>query len=449
MPTLTAVESAQISASPKASSAQRLMSVDALRGFDMFWIIGAGGLVSALERISDVGPVRFLANQLEHADWQGFRFYDLIFPLFVFLVGVSTVFSLSKLLAESGRSDALRRVIRRAVLIFIVAIFYSGGFSSRWPNMRLMGVLNRIALAYLFGGLLFCFFKPRVLAGICAGLLVGYWALMTFVPIRDIQLTPENISRLAREAGDNETADYFAKQDFVNPSTVKNSAAWAGVQKLFYATTGRVTGKYGKGYNLSDHTDFQYLPGKKWDNFFDPEGFVSTIPAVATCLLGIIAGLLLRNQTIPDIKKVTYLLIGGVAAATAGWLWNFQFPVIKKIWTSSYVLVAGGYSALLLAAFYLIVDIWKFQKWCQPFVWMGMNSITIYLAANILGPGVPAGTGSGFGKIAYRLAGGDVRAYLNTHMGPGRGDLLVAIIGLLMAFWFVHFLHRRKIFLRF
>jgi predicted acyltransferase len=173
MPTLTAVAPAQVSASPKASSAQRLMSVDALRGFDMFWIIGAGGLVSALQKISDVGPIRFLANQLDHADWQGFRFYDLIFPLFVFLVGVSTVFSLSKLLAAGGRSEALRRVIRRAVLIFIVAIFYSGGFSSRWPNMRLMGVLNRIALAYLFGGLLFCFFKPRVLAGICAGLLVG------------------------------------------------------------------------------------------------------------------------------------------------------------------------------------------------------------------------------------------------------------------------------------
>lgn len=447
--TLATPEPARIASAPKPTPSQRLMSVDALRGFDMFWIIGAGGLVSALQKMSDIGPVKFLANQLEHADWEGFRFYDLIFPLFVFLVGVSTVFSLSKLIHEGGRSEALRRVIRRSVLIFIVAIFYSGGFNQGWPNMRLMGVLNRIALAYLFGGLLFCFFKPRALAAICAGLLIGYWGLMTFMPIRDIQLTPENISRLAREAGDNETADYFEKKDFVNPSTVKDSPAWAGVQKLFYATTNRVTGKYGKGYNLSDHTDFQYLPGKKWDNFFDPEGFVSTIPAVATCLLGIFAGLLLRNQNVSDTQKVVYLVVFGVAAAAAGWLWNFQFPVIKKIWTSSYVLVAGGYSALLLAAFYVVVDIWKFQKWCQPFVWIGMNSITIYLAANILGPGVPAGTGSGFGKIAYRIAGGDVRSYLNTHVGPGWGDMLIAILGLCFAFWFVHFLYRRKIFLRF
>ena len=137
-----------------------------------------------------------------------------------------------------------------------------------------------------------------------------------------------------------------------------------------------------------------------------------------------------------------------MAALVAGWVWNLQFPVIKKIWTSSYVLVAGGYSALLLAAFYLVIDIWKVQKWSKPFIWIGMNSITIYLAANILGPGIAGGPG-GFGKIATRLAGGDVRAFFNSHVCSGFGDLMVALIGLLLAFWFVHFLYRRKIFLRF
>ena len=140
-------------------------------------------------------------------------------------------------------------------------------------------------------------------------------------------------------------------------------------------------------------------------------------------------------------------MIFGVAAACAGWLWNFQFPVVKKIWTSSYVLVAGGYSAMLLGVFYLIVDVWKYQKWCQPLVWIGMNSITIYLTANILGPGIAGGPG-GFGKIATRLAGGDVRAFFTAQVA-GLGDLVVALIGLLLAFWFVHFLYRRKIFLRF
>ena len=416
------------------------MSVDALRGFDMFWIIGADSLVAALNRISRTGPTNFLAGQLEHAEWEGFHFYDLIFPLFVFIVGVSLVFSLSKTIAQAGRTEAVKRVFRRGILLFLIGLFYSGGFANPWPDMRLLGVLNRIALAYFFAGLLFCFFKPRTMAGICIGLLAGYWALMTFIPIRDIQLTRSNIANLARQAGDELTAVYFEDKNSPNPSTIKNSPAWAGAQRLFYSTTNWVTGKYGKGFNLSDHTDFQYLPGKRYDTFFDPEGFLSTIPAVATCLLGVFAGLLLKSQTVEDRRKVMYLIGFGAAAVAAGWLWNLQFPVVKKIWTSSYVLVAGGYSAILLGVFYLVVDVWEKRSWCQPLVWIGMNSITIYLAKNILGSG-------GFGRIAGRFGGGDVKTFFDNRM-PGLGDLVITIIGLLLAFWFVNFLYRRKIFLR-
>ena len=306
--------------------------------------------------------------------------------------------------------------------------------------MRLLGVLNRIALAYFFAGLLFCFFKPRALAGICIGLLAGYWALMAFIPIRNIQLTRSNIAILARQTGDEQTAAYFEDKSTANPSTVKNSPAWAGAQKLFYSTTNWVTGKYGKGYNVSDHTDFQYLPAKKYDTFFDPEGFLSTIPAVATCLLGVFAVLLLKSQTVDDRRKVMYLIGFGIAAVAAGWLWGLQFPVIKKIWTSSYVLVAGGYSAILLGLFYLVVDVWEKRSWCQPLVWIGMNSITIYLAKNILGSG-------GIGRIAARFGGGDIKTFFDNRVA-GLGDLVIAIIGLLLTFWFVHFLYRRKIYLR-
>ncbi len=383
-------------------------------------------------------PTTFLADQLEHAEWEGFHFYDLIFPLFIFLVGVSLVFSLTKTIEQAGRAEALKRVFRRGILLFVIGLIYSGGFTEPWPNMRLMGVLNRIALAYFFAGLLFCFFKPRALIAICAGLLIGYWALMTFVPIRDIQLTRSNIARLAEQAGDSETAGYFDSRE-TNPSTVKNSPAWAGAQRLFYGTTNRVSGKFGKGYNLADHFDFQYLPGKKYDTFFDPEGYLSTIPAIATCLLGVFAGFLLRNKTVPDQRKVLYLIGSGIAAAALGWLWNLQFPVTKKIWTSSYVLVAGGYSAMLLGVFYFIVDVWQKRAWYQPFVWMGMNSITIYLASNIIG---------GFRKLAARFVGGDVKVFFDTYLARGFGDMMISITGLLLAFWFVHFLYRRKIFLR-
>src|ERR1019366_8251146 len=408
-----------------------------LRGFDMFWIIGADTRVYALNRMTQIRPTTFLADQLEHAEWEGFHFYDLIFPLFVFIVGVSLVFSLTKTIQQAGRAEALKRVFRRSILLFAVAIFYSGGFTSPWPDIRLMGVLNRIAIAYFFAGLLFCFFKPRALIATCVAILAGYWALMTFTPIRDIQLTRSNLAQLAEKAGDSKTAELF--NDERNPSAIKDSPAWAAAEKMFYATTNRVTGKFDKGLNLANHIDFEYLPGRKYDTFFDPEGYISNLPAVVTCLPGVFAGLLLKSGTVPDQRKVIYLIAAGVAAAALGWLWNAQFPVIKKIWTSSYVLVAGGYSAILLGVFYQIVDVWQARAWCQPFVWMGMNSITVYLASNILG---------GFRKLATRFVGGDVRIFFDGHVAKGFGDMVISIVGLLLAFWFVHFLYKRKIFLR-
>jgi predicted acyltransferase len=152
-----------------------------------------------------------------------------------------------------------------------------------------------------------------------------------------------------------------------------------------------------------------------------------------------LAGLLLTSASVGDRRKVVVLVGGGLAAAALGWLWDPLFPVIKKIWTSSYVLVAGGYSAMLLGVFYLIVDVLKLHWWCRPFVWIGMNSITVYLVSNFIG---------GFRRLAARLAGGDVQAYLNDHWTAGAGDMLVSVVGLLLMFWFVNFLYRKKVFLR-
>ena len=489
-----------------APAPQRLMSLDALRGFDMFWILGADSLVYALNRMSQTGPTKFLAYQLEHAEWQGFRFYDLIFPLFVFMVGASIVFSLTKTIAGSSRREAVKRVVIRGALLFLIGIFYSGGFTNPWPDMRLMGVLNRIALAYLGAGLLFIYFKPRALAGICAGLLVGYWALMTFVPIRDIQLEKNNLAALAEQAGDSPLARQFREAgnvSAINPSSIKDSPVWAATERMYLATTNRTTGKFDMGYNVACHLDFKHLPGKKWDLFWDPEGILSTLPAIATCLLGVFAGLLLMGDApkLPKIipifaaisaavasfanplsafavlfawggesgwaklwivfqglaacalvawlllsgstgegRKVKLLIGFGIVAVLLGNLWGFQFPVIKKIWTSSYVLVAGGYSAILMGVFYLVVDVWKMRAWCQPFVWIGMNSITIYLTKNFLG--------GSFNRLSARLVGGDISSWLNAHVAKGCGDLAVAIVGLLLAFWFVRFLYKRQIFLR-
>jgi predicted acyltransferase len=418
------------------NKSERLMSVDVLRGFDMFWIIGADAFVYALNRMTGTPVVRFLGRQLDHAEWAGFHFYDLIFPLFIFIVGVSLVFSLSKV-RELGRGKALIRIVRRSVLLFLLGIFYSGGLANPWPDIRLMGVLNRIALVYFFAAILFIFFRPKVLVAVFAALLAGYWALLTFVPIRDVQLTKESLSNKAEMQNDHGTAKLL--MDPANFSVIKDSPAWNAAKSVFYGTNTKVRGKFDKGLNLADHLDFQYLPGRKYDVFFDPEGLLSTIPAIASCLLGVFAGLLLKSRTVPSRRKAIYLIGFGILAAAAGWIWHFQMPVVKKIWTTSYVLVAGGYSSILLGLFYMIVDVWQARRWCRPFVWMGMNSIAIYLANNIV---------RGFWRLSPRLVGGDVASFFNSRIAQGSGDLVITATGMLLAFWLVYFLYKQKIFLK-
>lgn len=359
----------------------RLMSLDALRGFDMFWIVGGDALVGALRKLSDGSVMQGLAGQLDHVAWAGFHFEDLIFPMFVFIVGVSLVFSLTRTIEQQGRPGAVRRIVQRAVLMYLLGIFYYGGFSTPFHEIRLLGVLQRIALAYLFAGLIFCFFQRRGRVIWCAGLLIGYWLLMTFVPV-----------------------------------------------------PGGTAGNFAEGQNLANWVDKNYLPLRKWDGDHDPEGLLSTLPAIATCLLGVLAGMLLRDTKRSDWNKVGHLAAAGLILVLLGWLWNFQFPVIKKIWTSSFVLVAAGYSSMLLAVFYLVVDVWKYRKWAQPFVWIGMNPITIYLISNLVD----------VGQIAQRFAGGDLN---KLYLGRG-GDLAVALVEVAITFGICGFLYQRKIFLR-
>ena len=359
----------------------RLISLDALRGFDMFWIVGGDALVGALRKLSDGPVMQGLAGQLDHVAWAGFHFEDLIFPMFVFIVGVSLVFSLTRTIEQEGRKGAVKRIMRRAAFLYLLGIFYYGGFGTPFSEIRLLGVLQRIALAYLFAGLIFCFFQRRGRIIWCAGLLIGYWLLMTFVPV-----------------------------------------------------PGGTAANFAEGQNLANWVDKNYLPLHKWDGDHDPEGLLSTLPAIATCLLGVLAGMLLRDTKRSDWNKVGHLAAAGLILVLLGWLWNFQFPVIKKIWTSSFVLVAAGYSSMLLALFYLVVDVWKHRKWAQPFVWIGMNPITIYLISNLVD----------VGQIAQRFAGGDLN---KLYLGRG-GDLAVALVEVAITFGICGFLYQRKIFLR-
>jgi len=321
--------------SAPAKKPPRLVSIDALRGFDMFWIIGGDALMRAVCAWWDTPASAKLGEQFHHVEWEGFRFYDLIFPLFLFVVGVVIPFSLKKYqTGEHPRSLALRRTARRVALLLVLAFLYNGVQRFDFANLRYVGVLQRIAICYGIAAVIYLFTRARTQAIATVAILLGYWALLALVPAPETQ-----------KAGD-----------------------------------------YSKETNLVGYVDRQLLPGrilKSYYGYGDNEGLLSTIPAVATALLGVLAGEWLLSDRRAAIKALG-LLGAGAIFAPLGFLWGDYFPIIKNLWTSSFVLVAGGFSLLLLGLFYLVIDVWKFRAWSFFFVVIGMNAITIYMAQNII-----------------------------------------------------------------
>ena len=376
---------------PLALQTSRVVSVDALRGFSIFWIIGADGATWALDRmLRDKNPVlssigSFLGTQMSHAAWEGFRFYDLVFPLFIFITGVSIVLSLPRLVEREGMGRAHLRVFRRALVLYGLGLLVSGGVGHHWNDIRYLGVLQRIAICYFFASLLFLHLNKRGLILATVLLLGGYWGLMTFVPVPDVG-----------------------------------------------------SGSFQPDANLANWIDANYLPGRLWDKTRDPEGLLSTLPAIGTCVLGVLAGLLLKDNRLTATQKSVWLIGGGFAMAAAGYVWGLQFPIIKVIWTSSFVLVAAGYSAILLGITHQLIDVWGWKTWATAFVWIGANAITLYFINGI----------SGFEPFALRIVGGDVSAWLDRAVTPGMGLFIAHILGLALAIALAGFLYRRKIFLR-
>lgn len=389
----------------------RLLSVDALRGFDMFWIAGGSLVVGALEKGLGNPVLALLKQQLSHVAWDGLRFYDLIFPLFVFLVGVSIALAIPRSIERRGKAATVRHILIRGVLLFAIGLVYSGGISDGWEEVRWLGVLNRIAICYTITALLFTFLPVRALIPVAIAGLLGYWAMMSFIPIRDITLENGAIKRLAAKRGE------------------------TNVVRLYESTTNRVSGRFMPGHNVAHHFDFEHLPGRRYDTYWDPEGILSTIPAIVSCLIGLFAGAWLVDRSGSSTgSSRTFGLLGiGFVLVILGMGWSIQFPIIKKIWTSSFVLVTSGYSLMLLGIFHQAIDVWGWRRWCEPFIWIGSNALTIYLAAKFLG----------FGNLGQRIAGGPVRALFGSY-----GDVLVAFVsvGLLLAF--ARFLYQRKIFIR-
>jgi len=400
---------------PNQTASERFVSVDALRGFDMFWILGADAVGLAFKGVQGNRVTQWIAMQLEHEEWEGLRFYDLIFPLFLFLVGVSMVFSLDRALA-AGRSATLLRIFRRSVLLFALGLFYYGGLSQPLSNIRWGGVLQHIAICYLFAAGVYCVVRTtKGLLVVSVGLLIGYWALLTFMPFPDLKLDPEVVEPLAQQVGSYAPHDVAA------------------------AVEGRIQGVYEDGRNLTHYVDYRFMPGHRNNKgYYTNMGLLSIVSSVALVLLGSICGLLLKNNRIVPKRKVVWLSAAGAACLVLGLMWSLQFPIIKRIWTSSYILVSAGLSMWLLAFFYLLIDVYKRRTWCLPFVWIGSNAIALYLISRIVD----------FKGLADRFVGGDIGKYLNTHVAAGISGIATTSVAMLLILLLARWLYRRNIFIR-
>jgi predicted acyltransferase len=313
-----------------APNKQRLSSLDAFRGLTIFLMI----LVNCR------GETGAVFSSLEHAVWNGWTFADTVFPSFLFIVGVSLVFSFAEREEDPACKRAFElRVVRRTVILFVLGLLLNSFPSFQLSNIRIPGVLQRIALCYFFASLIVLKsgLRGRILWLIT--LLASYWVMMRFVPVPGIG---------------------------------------AGVLE--------------PGQNFAAWVDSLFLGGHMWsyyDGEWDPEGIVSTIPAIATTLLGVLTGQWLRSS-LPERRKVAGMVCAGLVLLIAGYMLDRWLPINKSIWTSTFSIFMAGVALVCLAFFYWLIDIADFSRWAKPFIILGLNPITVYVLSQILSTMLPS-----------------------------------------------------------
>lgn len=312
---------------------QRLYSLDALRGFDMFWIMGAEEIFHGLAK-STLSPFwGSISNQFTHPVWNGFHLYDLIFPLFLFLAGVSTPYSVGRELEKGKtRKQLLLRVIKRGLILILLGMIYNNGLQIRpLADFRFSSVLGRIGIAYMLANIIYLYSKERMQAAWFAALLIGYWLILKMT-----------------------------------------------------SAPGFLAGDLTMQGNFASYVDRTILPGKLSLGIHDTVGFFNNIPAVSTALAGILTGTFLKSSPFQPQKKAVWLAGFGVISLVLAQLWNLDFPINKNMWSSSFVLHTTGLSLLLLAVFYHVIDVLGYKKWAFFFKVIGMNSILIYISSKFI-----------------------------------------------------------------
>ena len=364
-----------------APAKHRLLSLDALRGFDMFWIIGGDALFRSLAEVTNWGWARAWAVQLEHAEWAGFHFYDLVFPLFMFISGVAIPYSLlAKAETAAEKHPIYLKLVRRALLLVLLGFVYNHLTDLQLAAQRYASVLGQIGLAYLFAALIML--NVRSLKGrlaVLAGILAGYAAVQLLVPVPGI-----------------------------------------GAGVLTPAGT------------INGWVDRLLLPGRLYDKVFDPEGILCILSATSVTLMGGLAGLVLRSGKLAAYRKTLVLAASGVGLTTLGYVLGGWYPIIKKAWTATFDITAAGLSFILLALFYLVIDVWGLKNWSFVFQVIGLNSITIYLGSRMID----------FGYTSQFWFGGLARL-------AGPAGVLVLGAGVIAVEWLVlYLLYKKRVFLR-
>ncbi|MBA2646335.1 MAG: DUF5009 domain-containing protein [Pyrinomonadaceae bacterium] len=298
-----------------------MLSLDAFRGIT----------VAAMILVNNPGSWDAAYAPLKHAEWHGWTPTDLIFPFFLFIVGVSITLALARRAESAGtRRDLYVKILKRSLIIFGLGLVLAGFPYFNLETIRIPGVLQRIGVCYLVASIIFLKTDFKGQAVIVAVLLVAYWLLMTLTPV-----------------------------------------------------PGYGAGDMSLEGNLAAYIDRTLLAGHIYKPNYDPEGILSTLPAIATTLIGVLAGHWLRSSRAP-LDKVKGMVMAGVAGVLLGWLWHQSFPINKPLWTSSYVLLTGGMALLFLALCFWLIDIKDFRRWALPFVVFGVNALAAFFLSGLV-----------------------------------------------------------------
>jgi predicted acyltransferase len=380
---------------PAPAPSRRVVSLDALRGFDMFWIIGGDKLAVAILALIPVARAPWVEQakqQFAHVKWEGFHFYDLIMPLFLFVVGAAMPFSFARR-AELGHSkrQMFFKLLRRTIILFILGMAVQGhlldfNLDTLHPFSN---TLQAIAIGYFFAGIFMLFVPIWGQVAIAIALMLAYWGLFALIPV-------------SADGGE-------AVRGLYEPHA-----------NVAYSVEQTVMGRF------IDHTDPPYT----W--------VLSGITFTATTMLGVFAGYILGGNS-GHMMKFGWLLLLGIVCLAGGWAWAeyLHFPIIKHIWTSSMVLWSGGWCYLLLALFFLVIDVIGFRKIAFPLVVIGMNAIVAYVAYHLVIP---------FDAISTTLVGGAAR-HSNAIL-ENSGALLLKLTTVILVWLMLYHLYRHKIFVR-